>query len=208
MTLCDLDISCLHPDPRNANVCDAETQAKLTRHIQNTGICPALLVRPYPKKKGHYVLIDGHHRWMIVKTLGWETVPCQVVDVDANQAGLLLLTLNRLRGEDVPRKRAELIESLLPHWGVKTLATLLPETDQDIQGLLALLAFDEAAQAERLREQMAQEAATLPVPFGFMVTADEAVIVRETLAKARAQGAKTDSDAWIYVCQSYLSIEG
>ncbi len=199
-----IPLSKLHADPRNANVCDATILAKLSTHIERSGFCPALVVRPYPKKKGHYIVVDGHHRLMVIKDLGWKSAPCQVEAMTEEDAGLLLLTLNRLRGTDIPKKRAELIESLVPVFSLDQLAELLPETKDDIEGLLALLAQDDNALEKALQEQMADEAASLPVPFGFMVPAQDADAVRKALAGFESKG--TDhAQALVTMCQNALT---
>jgi ParB-like chromosome segregation protein Spo0J len=130
----------LMADPRNANVCTPDVLEKLTRHIERTSLCPSLLVRPHPKKKNCYAIVDGHHRKLAVEALGWTEVECQVKDITETEAGLLLLTLNRLRGTDIPRKRAELMESLLPQFDLEALSLMLPESTAEIEGLLAVMA--------------------------------------------------------------------
>jgi len=197
----------LHPDPRNANVCSPEILDSLKRNIQRTGICPALLIRPHPKKPKHFILIDGHHRYQIVQELGWTEVECQIAHVNRKDAGLLLLTLNRLRGTDIPRKRAELMESLLPTLGIEELALLVPETQGEIEGLLALLKQDDNALAQTLKAQMDAEKQTLPVPFGFMIPADDAPLVRETLEAYQATTKSDQAHALIAICRDVMALK-
>lgn len=204
MTL--IALSKLHNDPRNANVCGPEVLDKLRRHIDHSGLCPTLLVRPHPQQKGHYIIVDGHHRKMVVEALGWTKVDCQVKSLTEEEAGMLLLTLNRLRGTDSPRKRAELIESLLDNFSVEDLSALLPENTGEIEGLLALLKQDEQALEEALKAQIDAEQQTLPVPFGFMIPAEDAGLVRQTLAFYQSRLKSDPAAALVAICRDALSL--
>jgi len=195
----------LHPDPRNANVCEPDILDKLRRHIERSGLCPTLLVRPQPQNPDEYIVVDGHHRLQVISSLGWQEVDCQIKEMTDDEAGLLLLTLNRLRGTDIPRKRAELIESLLPQFSVDDLTVMLPESTGEIEGLLALLKLEEDAMEKALKAQMEDELKSLLVPFGFMVPAEDAALVRETLAFYQAHRHSEEGQALVAICRDALS---
>lgn len=195
----------LHPDPRNANVCHPDVMDKLKAHIQRTEFCPMLLVRAHPQLDGEFMILDGHHRKLVIEALGWTRVACQVKEMSEEESGLLLLTLNRLRGVDSPRKRAELMEALLPTWNVNDLALLLPETSGEIEGLLALLAQDQEALEAAFKAQLQAEKSTLPVPFGFMVSAEDAPIVQEALTKYQTSMSPDQGQALVEICKKALS---
>lgn len=202
-----IELTRLHADPRNANVCAPDVLEKLKRHIERTGFCPSLLVRPDPGQDGHYILVDGHHRKQVLETLGWPEVDCQIKAMTEDEAGLLLLTLNRLRGTDIPRKRAELLESLLPQFNIAELADLLPESSGEIEGLLALLRQEESALEAALKAQMKAERQTLPVPFGFMIPAEEAGIVQEALAAYQGRTKSDQGQALVAICRDVLALQ-
>jgi ParB-like chromosome segregation protein Spo0J len=195
----------LHPDPRNANVCGPSVLEKLRRHMERSGFCPSLLVRPHPKRSKHYIVVDGHHRLMVAQLLGWKEIDCQIKEMTDEEAGLLLLTLNRLRGTDMPRKRAELIESLLGPFSLNDLSLMLPESGEEIEGLLALIKQDEDALEKAFDAQMEEERQTLPVPFGFMLSAEDAALVREALAFYQARRQSDQGDALVAICRDALS---
>jgi ParB-like chromosome segregation protein Spo0J len=200
-----ISIKKLHADPRNANVLGGEAFEKLKGHIQRTGFCPACTVRPHPTRKGHFMIVDGHHRILAVKELAWESVECQVAEISHQEAGILLLTLNRLRGTDIPRKRAELLESLLTTFSVEDLSAMLPESSKEIEGLLALLQQDGAALEQALKAQMEAEQQALPVPFGFMVPAEEAPIIHEALTLYKAKSNTDQAQAFVAICRDILA---
>lgn len=197
----ELNLAQLEADPRNANVCDEATLEKLARHLAQ-GRCPALIVRPHPQKVDQYILIDGHHRHRVLERLGKTTAPCEIWSVDEQEAGLLLATLNRLRGEDNPRKRAELLDSLLVELPLPDLALLVPETESQIQDLLSLLTLEEQELERRIQAQLAEEAAGLPVMLHFLLpSAAEAELVRQALA---ATGEGDEGRALVTLCRQAL----
>lgn len=137
MTLIPLDHLDAHPD--NANRMSAKLVAKLQRHIEQTGRYPPLIVRPHPETQGRFQILDGHHRAEILRSLGYAEAQCDVWHVDDKQAALLLLTLNRLHGDDDPLRRAALINTLGRSMELPQLARLIPEHADQIRRLLELL---------------------------------------------------------------------
>src|SRR2546426_5247338 len=131
----------LRPHPLNSNVMTEDLKAKLKAHIKRTGRYPFLVVRPHPKEPGKFQVLDGHHRIEILRELGHTEVRCDVWDVTDREAKLLLATLNRLQGQDVPIRRAELLHELLGEMSIDDLAGLLPESDRQLEELHSLLEF-------------------------------------------------------------------
>lgn len=131
-----LDLLDAHPD--NANAMSPELLEKLIAHIQETGNCPPLIVRPHPEHHGRYQLLDGHHRAIALRKLEHTHAACEVWEVDDDQATMLLLTLNRLHGEDDPHQRGMLLKRLSQHMDLDALASKLPEDAQRISRLVAL----------------------------------------------------------------------
>lgn len=176
-----IELTRLEADPRNANICDADTLAKIEGNIQRTGLCPPLIVRKHPSRKSKYIVIDGHHRLQILKRLGWKKVECQIWDIDEKEAAVALATLNRLRGTDNPVKRAELFNELTQHFSLPDLAHIVPESPKDIQDLLALLKLDTEVVEQAIEKQVNQEKETLPVPFGCLLSSAEHTLVERAL---------------------------
>lgn len=195
----------LDADPRNANVCDAETLDKLRANIQRTGFCPPLIVRPHPQKEGRFMILDGHHRKLVLERLKWKSVECQVWSVSEEDAQLALVTLNRLRGTDNLRKRAELIQSLSQSLNIEDLANLIPETPPEIENLLSSLQFDFEALEVQLKAQQQAEQERLPVPFTCMLTPDNFALVEKALA---LMGETERAGALVKLCQEALDRHG
>src|SRR2546422_11591091 len=174
----------LLPHPLNSNVMSEDLQAKLRAHIRRTGRYPFLVVRPHPEELGRYQVLDGHHRVEILRELGHTDARCDVWSVDDREAKLLLATLNRLQGQDVPIRRAELLHELLGEMSLDDLAGLLPETDKQLEELHALLEFPAEDIAALLAEKEEMEEKALPVVMSFVVSHEQAEMIEQAVELA------------------------
>ena len=170
--------------PLNSNVLAPDLADKLRAHIRRTGRYPHLIVRPHPDQPSKFQVLDGHHRLVILRELGHPHVRCDVWEVDDREAKLLLATLNRLEGQDLPIRRAQLIHELLGEMSVEDLAGLVPETDKQIEELHALLEFP-ADEVAAFLEQQAQEAEkVLPRVMTFVVTPEQEKLIEAAIEAA------------------------
>lgn len=133
-------LNALHPHPDNANRMTPAMAAKLEAHLRASGgeQCPPLIVRPHPDHRDQFQILDGHHRAEALRCLRYEHARCEIWDVDDERASLLLLTLNRLHGNDDPHRRGALLARLIPAITIDDLAKLVPEGAAAIQHLLEL----------------------------------------------------------------------
>jgi ParB-like chromosome segregation protein Spo0J len=161
-----------------------DLQAKLKAHIKRTGRYPFLVVRPHREEPGRFQVLDGHHRVAILRELGHTEARCDVWNVDDREAKLLLATLNRLQGQDLPIRRAQLIHELLGEMRVGDLAGLLPETDTQLEELHALLEFPAEEIAAQLEEQAAQDEKVLPRTMTFVVTPEQEEVIERAVELA------------------------
>jgi ParB-like chromosome segregation protein Spo0J len=174
----------LVPHPLNANVMSEDLREKLRAHIRRTGRYPFLIVRPHPQETGKFQVLDGHHRVEILRDLGYTEARCDVWDVDDREAKLLLATLNRLEGQDVPVRRAELIHALLGEMSLGDLAGLLPETDKQIEDLHSLLEFPADEIAALLDEEAEEQERVLPRVMSFVVSHEQEQLIEEAVELA------------------------
>jgi len=174
----------LVPHPLNANVMPHDLSEKLKAHIKRTGRYPFLVVRPHPAKKSKYQVLDGHHRIKVLKDLGHTEARCDIWKVNDREAKLLLATLNRLEGQDLPIRRAHLIHDLLGEHNVDDLAGLLPETDRQIEELHALLEFPAEEIAAQLEEETAEAEKVMPRVMSFVVTPEQEEIIEQAVELA------------------------
>lgn len=122
----------------NPNVMSASTRRKLAGHIRRTGRYPPLIVRPVQGEPDQYQLLDGHQRADVLREIGHHDAECVIWDVDDEQAAMLLLTLNRLQGDDDPKQRGSLLQTLAERMDPDSLAALVPEDASQIDRLIEL----------------------------------------------------------------------
>lgn len=185
----------LRPHPMNANVMPEDLRAKLKAHIHRTGRYPFVVVRPHPDDSGCFQILDGHHRVEILRELGHTEARCDVWQVDDREAKLLLATLNRLEGQDLPLRRAQLIHELLGEMSLTDLGGLLPETDKQLEELESLLQFPAEEIAALLDEQARDEDKVLPRVLTFVVSAEQEELIERAVELASDGTAGRDRKA-------------
>ena len=146
---------------------------KLADEIERTGHYPPVIVRPIGER---YQILDGHHRVMVLRQLKYDRVQCVVWPVDHEQALLLLATLNRLSGDDDPRRRAALLVKLNATLDIKQLAQRLPEDAERVRKLMALHAAPPSPQSPKPLDQM-------PVSLHFFLLPEQRRAVEQVLAE-------------------------
>lgn len=133
----DIALKLLDDHPGNANRMSDELYQKLIDHISQSKNYPPLIVRPHPQTQGRYQILDGHHRAQALRELGYSEANCDVWEVDETQTDMLLLTLNRLCGNDDPYKRGEILERLSQTMDIDVLAKKLTDDSQRIRKFIA-----------------------------------------------------------------------
>jgi ParB/RepB/Spo0J family partition protein len=182
----------------------AEQLDTLARNIEHAGGYAPLVVRPHPAWAGEYQLLDGEQRLRALLGLGHHTALCFVWPCDDQTALLLLGTLNRLRGEDVPVRRAELLQELNALMPAEELALLLPEDASEIEELVSLLDLD----AERLLADLAtahDRAGTGLRAITFAVSAEDETTIEAAITAAIAglDGKNRRGRALATIAQAY-----
>jgi ParB-like chromosome segregation protein Spo0J len=146
-----LDRLIAHPD--NPNRMSSTNFAKLVRNIEQTGRYEPLIVRPCRKRHrgsriehrvssienhGRFQIINGYHRWQVLKQLGYKRADVIIWDVDDDQADVLLATLNRLAGSDELSRKIALLKKLSKKMNARELSKLIPQTQGQIKRLVNL----------------------------------------------------------------------
>src|SRR5689334_23869361 len=170
--------------PLNANVLPEDLREKLAAHIRSSGRYPHLIVRPHPKAEGKFEILDGHHRLLVLKELGHTEARCDVWEVNDREAKLLLATLNRLEGQDLPIRRAQLLHELLGEMNLSDLAGLLPESEKQLEELHSLLEFPADDIAALLDAEAEEAEKVLPRVMSFVVTPDQEQVIEQAVELA------------------------
>jgi ParB family chromosome partitioning protein len=96
------------PRPLNCNELDDETFNGLMEDIKLNGLRYPVLVRQIGQES--YELVDGEHRWLAAKRLGWKEIEAQVVNMGEEDAEVANFKLNSGRGQLNPVKVAMLFD--------------------------------------------------------------------------------------------------
>lgn len=174
----------------NANRMKDALFLKLVGHIKESKNYPPLIVRPHPSLHGRYQILDGHHRAKALRQLGYSQVHCDVWDVDDSQTDMLLLTLNRLCGDDDPYKRGEILKRLTQSLDIDALSKKLADDSDRIRSLI-----DATKPPPQPLEP--EDVANMPHAVVFFLSASQ----RNCLFKKLKPFAKNRSDALIVLLE-------
>jgi len=154
----EIEVGRIHPNNWNVNRMPARMREKLARYLRREGLVEPLVVRPHPKREGEYELLGGEHRWRICKEeLGYEAVPCVVVDLDDKRAEVLSINLNEMSGDSVPSLLSKLLNDLHQEMPVGDMEAMLPYDTREITDVLSLMQLPEGLGDELEEEAEAQD---------------------------------------------------
>ena len=133
MKVRDIPIGDIKPNPWNPNEMDDETFNRLAEEIQSVGFIDPIQV--VPTEDGKWMIIGGEHRWRVSKVLGYEFVPCVLLDhnkwSDVDLQKFVTTRLNALHGKVNPEKFMQLYLDLAKRHEETALQALMGFTDQD-----------------------------------------------------------------------------
>ncbi len=203
LTITELRGDLLDPNPWNPNRMTPEIRRKLRLNLQRDGFVSPLLVR---KLDGRYQIVNGEHRWMIAKELGYQTVPCVVLDqLDDRRARILTVNLNELGGDPVPSLLAKLLHELEEQIPLAELAAVLPYDESEIRDTLELLKLPEGLE-EQIEREAAEEEAAAPEIVSFVVPRECMEIINRALGQAmdRLEGKNRRARGLVLMSEEYL----
>lgn len=106
MEIIKIPINEMEPNEWNPNRVDPENMAKLRADIKRAGFMQPIVVRKTEKNK--WQIVDGYHRWTVLKELGYSEAPCIEISIhDLNKT----MTLDDLEAA-LPYEKAELQDDL------------------------------------------------------------------------------------------------
>ena len=199
----------LHPHPANANAMSEMQIAALARNIAREGQYPPLVARPHPEQPGHWQLLDGHQRCQALARLGHETAIVFPWPCDNATALILLATLNRLEGTDVPVRRAALLAELEALMPAAALAELLPEDAATIAASKTFLELDAERILADLDAAAARIAAAGPRTIAIILEATDVTVVEAAIDRAASalRGPNRRGRALAAICRRFMDRE-
>ncbi len=205
MKTVDISLTELRPAPWNPNQMDERMMSRLRESISKYGLVEPLVVRKIDEAQ--YEVLSGNQRLKVLEEIGFETVPCAIVEFDDIHARLLAQALNNLRGEDDMALKGALLKEILSSVSEDEVLSLLPETTESLKSLSLINEMDlaehlkawEEAQAARLRHMQLQFTDKQ------LETVEEAVSLMITKAKTDGfDNPNTRGNAVFLLCKFYL----
>ena len=180
LTIEHISVEQLTPNPWNPNRMKDEMRAKLKVYIEREGLVEPLVVRPIG---GGYEILGGFHRWGIAKELGYENVPCVVVDLDDRRAKILSVNLNEMKGQSAPNLLANLVHDLSRELTLDDLETQLPYSEAELRDSLELLKIPDGLET-LLETEAEEEEKVLPRVMSFVLTREQEQLVERAVELA------------------------
>ena len=83
---------------------DDEDMIQLVESVKERGVITPATVRP--KENGRYELVSGHRRKRACEFAGFDTLRCEVIDLDRDAATILMVESNFQRSQILPSEKA------------------------------------------------------------------------------------------------------
>lgn len=132
-----LPINSVNLNNWNPNFVPTDIIDAIRDDIKQNGFIDPIAVQKYNKKlKKENVIINGEHRWRILKEMGGTEIPAIVLDVDDNRAKALTIRLNREHGELLPNKIGDVLRSISPDRNLQLLQEMVHIDETDLAILM------------------------------------------------------------------------
>jgi ParB family chromosome partitioning protein len=139
-----MDVHTLEPSPFQPRGTIREDDLdELAASIRSRGVLQPILVRPHPKRPGHFQIIAGERRWRAAQLAGVTSVPCYVRDLADTDASAAALVENLQRKDLNPIEEAEGFRRLIEEFGLtqEELGTAIGKSRSHVANLMRLLAL-------------------------------------------------------------------
>lgn len=200
-----IEIKKIDPNSWNPNRMAPERFHKLGENLGREGLVEPIVVRP---KGERFEILGGYHRFLICRDkLGYETLPCVVVELDDRRAKILSVNLNELKGQSVPTLLGQLIHDLNRELSLQDLSTWLPYSEAELEDTLEVLKIPDGLK-EYLDAEIERAEKERPQILSFVV--GDAQPIERALGAAQTRGGAgtTRAQALVAICRAYLGEEG
>ena len=199
LTITEIPVEKLTPNPWNPNRMSDEMRAKLKAYIEREGFVEPLVVRT---KDNDFEILGGYHRWEIAGELAYEKVSCVIVDLDDRRAKILSVNLNEMKGQSLPNLLANLIHDLSKELTWEDLESQLPYTAEELKDVLEILKIPDGLE-KYLDEEAERQRRAQPTILSFVV--EDAETVERAIEKAKTQEpGRTRGQALVAITRAYV----
>lgn len=177
-----VDIELIHPNPWNPNDMEAEFFEAIVSQVKSEGMIQPVLVFPHPEKPGEFMIADGEHRWKASKFAGLKKLGVIVVPYDPTKAKLKTISMNNLRGQNIPIKLARLLVDLHKEYSPAQIRSLTGIGEDDQQSVLSLLKVPDFNPSDGVK--MTAQEVDRPISVSLMLMPDEHSAYTTAMKKA------------------------
>lgn len=191
-----VDIDKIVPNTWNPKSADPPEMEYIKKSLQNNGYATPILVR---EKDGGYEVIDGQHRLLAAKQLGYKKLYIynagEVSDEDAKAMTIWMQTQVKFNESEL----APLVMEL------NDLKIELPYNDLEIEGFrnLATFDFDEAWEEQTPLDVEEKDEKTLTI----VMTSEQFDIVSRAIKKTKAEYGVKEGEALKMICEQSVSLD-
>ncbi len=160
--VCMISTDKLFPNPSQPRfIFEDEPLLRLADSIRRFGILQPLSVRPSRNPEGDiqaYQIIAGERRWRAARILGFECVPCLILDID-NQSSAELALIENIQREDLNIfEQAAAIASLIDIYGLtqEQAARQLSSSQAYIANKLRILKLTPKERAQIIKNKLTE----------------------------------------------------
>ncbi len=151
-----LDVADIVPNDYNPNIMQEGEYEGLKKTIAREGFKQHILVRPHDIEAGKYIIIDGEHRWKILKELGALRMPCSIEQKSREEAMIETITMNKFRGEFDSVKLAEMLVELHKSLSPDQLSELTGFSKEEQASYVQMLDFDPTTMEQLTNDEAPQ----------------------------------------------------
>ena len=207
MNIVNLELSKIQPNDYNPNVVPKKILSALTKSIEEFGIEQPILVRKEGEK---YIIVDGEHRYLIAKKLGFKAVPVVIRDFSISEAKLQTINMNKLRGDFDKEKLAKVLVDLQEEYSKEELAFLTGFSGDELDVFNSLIEVpndildNDDDNLENLFNNDSDKKFLDDVALIFSVPEKDVPIIETALKTA---GGVSREESLVKICKKYISKE-
>lgn len=154
--LAKVSVKRLKHNPLNPNVFDTKMFSELKKNIKRYGFLePGVVV---PRKDGTYFIVDGAHRVLAMKEMGFAKIPVIIAKgLPKSAAYSGAYSFNRIKGKLSAEKIANLLLSGVERWGEKEVKMWTGLTSDSINEYIQSIRLEDSMNRKRVDELEEEE---------------------------------------------------
>jgi ParB-like chromosome segregation protein Spo0J len=205
-----VNVQDIHEDRDNPNAMNEAEFSALISEIKLNGFLQPIVTRICKCEiisKEHRIILGGEHRWRAAQhpEIAMKEVPCIDVDLNDEDAKLLMVNLNRIHGNFIPLKLAGLLIDLNKKIPSEELQKRLYVSKEDLIHII----YPRAAESIKVNttNPAIKESGTKQLKetqlFSIALTREQYDKVTETLEHVIAEQKCKKAEALVLICEKY-----